>query len=313
MGKFTYSDGVAVWKVVFYVPTLLASLLVARRHGFTKSSGWIYLTIFCIVRIVGSVAEFVLISDPTSSGASTTALVCAVLGLSPLLLASLGLLARCYYSMLQQPWNTIFSLVVLRLVQTPALVALILCVVGATSANDPTEIYNEVTIKIGVILFAVVFAMLCLMCVIASIAARRTKRGEGQLIMAVAFALPFLLVRVIYALVAAFGHNVDFQIGNESTAAVTISLFMEVLEECVVVFIYIVTGLKLPAVPIPNASNGEGVSYRLGRGDFGGGKLELLSLGAAVMDGVTRKSKSNRHDQARQDDVERTRLHRTPN
>lgn len=94
MGKFTYSDGVAVWKLIYYIPALLASVFVAHRHGFTKSSGWIYLTIFCIVRIVGSVAQLILISNPTSNGASTTALVCSILGLSPLLLASLGLLAR---------------------------------------------------------------------------------------------------------------------------------------------------------------------------------------------------------------------------
>lgn len=185
------------------------------------------------------------------------------------------------------------------------MVGLILCIIGATSVNNPAEIYDENTLEIGVILFAVVFVLICLMCAIASIAARRTKRGEGQLIIAVTFVLPFLLVRVVYALVAIFGHNVDFQLGNESTAAVTISLFMEVLEECAVVLIYIVTGLKLPEAPIPDASNGERVSYRLGRGDFGGGKLGLLSLGAAVMDGVTKRSESSGDYQLRQNDVER--------
>jgi hypothetical protein len=138
----------------------------------------------------------------------------------------------------------------LKLIQTPAAIGLILCIVGATSASTPAEIYNEDTLKIGVVLFAVVYALLCLLCATASIAARKTKRGEGQLIVAVAFALPYLLVRVVYSLIATFGHNVDFQIGNASTAAVTISLFMEVLEECVVVLIYIATGLKLAAVPI---------------------------------------------------------------
>lgn len=94
MGRFTYSDGVAVWKLVYYTPAVLASIVVAHRHGFAKGSGWIYLTIFCTVRIVGSVAQIILISDPDSQGASTTALICSVLGLSPLLLASLGLLGR---------------------------------------------------------------------------------------------------------------------------------------------------------------------------------------------------------------------------
>ena len=192
----------------------------------------------------------------------------------------------------------------LKLIQTPAAIGLILCIVGATSANDPAEIYNEDTVKIGVILFAVVYVLLCLLCAAASIAARKTKRGEGKLITAVAFALPFLLVRVVYSLITTFGHSVDFQIGNGSTAAVTISLFMEVLEECAVVLIYIATGLKLPAVPIADATNGERLGYRLGRGDFGGGKLGLLSLGAAVLDGVTKKSGNNNDKQARRNDEE---------
>jgi hypothetical protein len=94
MGNFTYTDGVAVWKLVFYSPALIASTAVAHRHGFAKGSGWIYLSIFCIVRIVGSAAQLALISNPASNTASTIALICSVLGLSPLLLASLGLLAR---------------------------------------------------------------------------------------------------------------------------------------------------------------------------------------------------------------------------
>ena len=103
MGHFTYSDGIAVWKLVFFSPALLISGFVAARHGFAKSSGWIYLTIFCIIRIVGSAAQLALISNPTSDGARTTALICSILGLSPLLLSSLGLLARSYvlYHMLR--------------------------------------------------------------------------------------------------------------------------------------------------------------------------------------------------------------------
>ncbi|KAK5046465.1 hypothetical protein LTR84_008268 [Exophiala bonariae] len=212
-----------------------------------------------------------------------------------------------YYSILRQPWSTIFSLLVLRLVQIPAGVGLILCIVGATSANSPAEIDDEGSVKVGVILFTVAYALLCLLCAFASIVARRTKRGERSIIIAVAFALPFLLVRVIYSLIAAFSHNIDFQPGYGSTAAITISLFMEVLEECAVVLLYLAVGLKLPAVPIADAATGEKLAYRFGRGDFTGGKLGLLSLGAAVISGGIKKSKSSRDKHAPQQDVARGR------
>ncbi|KAK5047977.1 hypothetical protein LTR84_006167 [Exophiala bonariae] len=289
MGQFTYSDGVATGKLVYYIPALVASILVASRHGFRKSSGWIYLTIFCVIRIVGSVAQLILISNPSSDGASTTALICTVLGLAPLLLASLGLLARCYYSILKQPWSTVFSLFGLRAVQILPTVGLILSIVGATNANTAAEIDKQDTVKIGVVLFTVSFASICLLCGIASLLAKKTKGGEKRLIRAVAFALPFLLVRVIYSLVAMFGNRSDFSLGNGSTAAVTISLFMEVLEECAVVLIYVFTGLKLPTVPVDADEDGVNLACRSERGGFGSGKFGLFSLGAAVLGRATKK------------------------
>lgn len=181
---------------------------------------------------------------------------------------------------------------------------LILCIVGATSADNATEIDDQVTVKIGVVLFAVTFAGVSLLCAIAAILARKTKRGERQLIRAVAFALPFLLVRMVYSLVAMFGHSVDFSIGNGSTAAVTISLFMEVLEECAVVFIYVATGLRLPKVPVADDENGMNLAYRSGRGDFGSGKFGLFSIGAAVLDRATKKQRGYGNVQPRQSDGE---------
>lgn len=180
----------------------------------------------------------------------------------------------------------VFSFVVLRIVQTPAAVGLILCIVGATSANTPAQIYNEDTVKAGVILFTVVFILLCILTGGAALGCRSTGKGEKPLMLAVAFALPFILVRIIYVLIATFGHNADFLIGNESASAVTIDLFMETLEECAVVVIYLATGLKLQSVPTGEDDTlGGKLMYRFGRGDFGGGKLGLLSLGAAVIGG----------------------------
>lgn len=124
------------------------------------------------------------------------------------------------------------------------------------------------------------------------------------MIIAVAFALPFLLVRIIYSLIAVFGHDGDFEPGAGSTAAVTISLFMEVLEECAVVLIYVGTGLKLAAVPMTDAGRGEKLAYRFGRGDFSGGKLGLFSLGAAVVAGGRKRSNTNADRRSRRNDVE---------
>lgn len=69
---------------------------------------------------------------------------------------------------------------------------------------------------------------------------------------------------------------------------------MATLEEMAVVVIYIAAGLKLPTVPVGvDGSRTSNMTYRLGRGDFGTGKLGLLSLAAAGIQAVARKPNGN--------------------
>jgi hypothetical protein len=94
MGSITYSDAIAIAQIVYYSPALLASIFVCVRHGFSKASGWFFLILFCLIRLIGASAELATITNPTSSTAITIALICAVMGTSPLLLSSLGLISR---------------------------------------------------------------------------------------------------------------------------------------------------------------------------------------------------------------------------
>ncbi len=78
---------------------------------------------------------------------------------------------------------------------------------------------------------------------------------------------------------------------NAVTGSETVALFMSVLEEMVVVVIYVATGLKLSAVPTEAAdSRGGTLAYRFGRGDFGMGKLGLFSMGAAIFQAFNNRS-----------------------
>lgn len=170
---------------------------------------------------------------------------------------------------------------------TPAVVALILCIVGATNASSPEQIDSESTVHIGVILYAVVFGMLVILTLGAWLAKRNTGDGEGLLVLAVIGALPFIFIRLLYALLSAFSNSRKF---NSATGSETTQLFMSVFEEIAVVAIYIGTGLKLPAVPAGVSKSASGtLAYRFGRADVGTGKLGLLSLGTAAFQ-ASRKS-----------------------
>lgn len=94
MAEVTYPDGIAIFKLIYYSPALLASIYAVHKHGFSRGSGWIFLTIFSVIRIIGAGAQLATINNSHPDTAETIALITAVLGLSPLLLSTLGILAR---------------------------------------------------------------------------------------------------------------------------------------------------------------------------------------------------------------------------
>ncbi|KAI1608210.1 hypothetical protein EDD37DRAFT_613358 [Exophiala viscosa] len=245
MVHITYSDGVSIGRLAYYVPALFVSVVVIAKHGARRSFGWIFLTLFCLIRIIGSAAQLDTINNNNPKTPETIALICTVLGLSPLLLSTLGILTRVYHSILDQTARTKFSFVV-RAIQIPATVALILCIVGAADAKSPADILSESTVHIGIILFAVVYGLLVLLTGYALRQWRLTGLGESRLIIAVCVTLPFLAVRVLYSLLAAFSHDAKFNPSTGSASSTTIALVMETLQEAVVVLVYLAAGLMVP-------------------------------------------------------------------
>jgi hypothetical protein len=276
-----FRDGVSILKLAIYSPYLFASIYVCFKHGLMKGSGWIYLSIFCLLRIIGASAQLASISSHSTTP-YTIAAVCDAIGLSPLLLASLGLISRAYYSMLNSPWKgMLLSMTVLRVPQIITTVAGILCIVGATSANTIADFTKESTVHIGVILYMVSFGLLLILTLAAGATYLKIRHGEKALILAVLSSLPFILVRLLYTLIACFAHNASNF--NLVTGSVAINLVMAVIEEMVVVAIYTITGIKTPVVPKEQQAQGPAnrMAYRAGRGDFGTGKLGLFSLAMA--------------------------------
>ncbi|KAK4902278.1 hypothetical protein LTR27_001181 [Elasticomyces elasticus] len=290
MGNVTYTDGIAIWKVIYYFPALFASIYICCRHGFLKSSGWMFLVTFCLTRIIGSCAQLATISHPNSSTAETIALICAFMGTSPLLLSSLGLISRIYYDILTKMWSMLFQLCALKIVQMPAVIGFILCIVGATSASDPSKVEHQAMVQAGIILYCVVLLMLVILTFIAVLYRSKMPASEIILIRAVVAALPLIAIHLLYSLIATFGHLHAF---SATTDSPTVSLFMSVIEEMFVVVIYIAAGLKLESTPLDEDDSGaKKLGYRLGRGDFGTGKLGLLSLLFGIV-GVMREGQGD--------------------
>ena len=171
-------------------------------------------------------------------------------GLSPLLLASLGLLNRAIESIERRSTLVTVPPRLLRLIQLLVMIGLILAIVGGVNASDAKtedDLHQARTLtQAGVGLFIGGFAVLTLATVRVLFAANSAEAGERRLVPAIAAALPFLLVRVIYAGVGAFGHNAKF---NASTGSDVIFLVMVVLMELAVVIIFEGVGITLRAIP----------------------------------------------------------------
>jgi len=248
MTVINYRDGVAIGEICFYAPALVIALVLSARHGFTRSSGWIFLVLFSLIRIIGAGFQLATINDPTNVSLYTGVAILQNIGLSPLELTALGLLTRVVASinktqqMFIRPYH-------LHFIQIIVMVGLILGIVGGVNASSElssTGVYKPQTLsKAGIALFLVSYVAFVIVTILISFSLSYAEAGEKRLLLAVALSLPFLLVRLIYSSISTFGNSSSF---NTVTGNVTILLCMALIMEACCVVIYEGVGLSLQRV-----------------------------------------------------------------
>ena len=93
MMKFNSRGGVSIFELIIYFPAIVIAAIVCSRHGFGRSSGWIFVLILCLVRIIGACCQLATYHSETK-GLLEAVIILDSIGISPLLLATLGLLSR---------------------------------------------------------------------------------------------------------------------------------------------------------------------------------------------------------------------------
>jgi hypothetical protein len=89
------TDGkIAIAEICVYIPIFILTLITVFRQGSGKQLGWIYLVIFCAIRLAGAGFKIASVNDPTNGTDQEWSAILASIGLNPLLMASLGLLKR---------------------------------------------------------------------------------------------------------------------------------------------------------------------------------------------------------------------------
>lgn len=84
---------VSIVELIVYIPSLILAIILCCRHGFTRASGWVYTVVLCIARIAGAICQLLTYSNDSTSLLQATLIIDSI-GLSPLLLATLGMLSR---------------------------------------------------------------------------------------------------------------------------------------------------------------------------------------------------------------------------
>ncbi|KAF6235122.1 hypothetical protein HO173_006749 [Letharia columbiana] len=237
----TYRDGVAILQVVAFVPTLAFGIILAMRHGFAKSSGWVLLISFSICRLVGAICQLIAISHP-STGVYTAAIVCISIGLSPLTLICLGLLTRVNNFIPRPIPRPVFQGISIF-----SLAGMSLGVYGGIKASESkTPFVLNPESKTAVALFTTVFVVVLIVFVVLMAQIVYVEPGERRLLYAVAMASPLIAVRLTYGLIVDFAQNKHF---SYFYGSVTIYLFMAVVPEIIACAIYIITGVTLRKLP----------------------------------------------------------------
>ncbi|KUJ22129.1 uncharacterized protein LY89DRAFT_394756 [Mollisia scopiformis] len=241
----TYRNDVSIAELVFYIPSLFVAIYLAITHGFRRNSGWIYLILFCLARIIGPIMQLATIKNPDSVSLYTGSAILNSIGISPLEIATLGFLSRLLDS-IHKSYNTFLHPRMLQLVQLIIVIGLILGIVGGIDAGNnfqSTGQYHPGTLnKAGTSLLIVSYVAIVIFTILIAFFVKHAEAGERRLFVAVAIALPFLLVRIVYSGLSTFSRNSRYNILTGNT---TIFLCVALIEEAIIVFIFEVMGVTL--------------------------------------------------------------------
>ncbi|KAK9365637.1 hypothetical protein V1509DRAFT_632625 [Lipomyces kononenkoae] len=236
---------IAIAEIVVYAIFLVISIFNCVRHGFKRQDGWIFLAIFCILRIVASVLVIVVeTSSNPSVGLIVAELTVSNIALTPLHMAALGFLTTCARLTFDDvvPQNLAY---LLRIVRLALIAAIVLGIVSASelSSNSLSGTGHDLQ-KASVLLITAVFAFLTVFSLYL-LGFTKPVGHSRMLTLALTVTLPFLFVRVLYSILSVFLYSSANDKFNSATGSWQIYLGMDVIMEFVVVGVLAITGLLL--------------------------------------------------------------------
>ncbi|THH27486.1 hypothetical protein EUX98_g6707 [Antrodiella citrinella] len=243
--------------LVIYMPILLTSVFLVWRHGIQKQTGFIFLFVLSLVRIIGSVTHIVA---EQSSNPSTGLIECYSIlenvGLSPLMMATLGFLTTVGRGVFEDPMQARAGMQFFTAFASTSMIITVIGGVDLASATSQSDVNKATTFRhVGCTLFLALFIMIFLLHLCFWVEVKKVMPQRRKMLIGISAALPFLLVRVVYSMLSGYS-----PISIPSTTPVQNSLskfsstngswqwylVMSVAAELITVITYLILGVALP-------------------------------------------------------------------
>ncbi|EXJ84718.1 hypothetical protein A1O3_05388 [Capronia epimyces CBS 606.96] len=249
----------SIIELIFFAPAILVSVYVVYKHGHQRQYGWRFLVLICLFRLIAGITQLVSVHHP-SSGLTICYDIMNSFGISAIVYAALGLLNRVDHGISQ----SIIPRRAFALLGLPGLAGVVLCIVGSINVfgggSNPSEGIAE--LKAGFVLFSSVYLADVLIAAICFFNIAQVQSGDRRLLLAVAAALPFMTVRVVFSLLCVFAQEPKyFSTWTSGWVAVLVHGLLGILMEAIIVSIFIAAGLTTAPIRNPTTQQKETTLY----------------------------------------------------
>lgn len=239
------SEILDIIEIAFFVPALPLSIYICCKHGFKREAGWFLLLVLSIIRIVGASCGIAASKDGNQTLIEVSLIMSSV-GSATLVAAFTGITNRIADGSKGSPLSPKQR----KLLQLIGIVAIILGIVGGTKIADTdpsTRSSGQTYLKAAVILILVQYLASCVVLGFCAIHFRHILDVDRKLFFCVVLAAPFLFVRVLYSILAAFDANSStFSLLSTTVVAVAVRACLGIAMEIITVYLFILAGILSP-------------------------------------------------------------------
>ncbi|GFF74390.1 hypothetical protein CNMCM6936_000548 [Aspergillus lentulus] len=232
------TNSLAAATCAIYAVLAIPVLYLLVRHGRYGLLGWLFLFFFCTLRIIGGALA---VNNP-----STAATIISSVGLSPLLLATAGILHEARHYRIQ-PLDKKMEWVSVLAYHMLVVAGVALTAAGSAKLQEHEQPLDkaEKIAKAGIAILAVAWVILVAWTSFSLVASRGRNssltRAGTVLLTAVVFSLAFIGLRVFYSLAALCTQRASL---NPVTGSLAIRVVLGFLPEVIATLAYIFAGLR---------------------------------------------------------------------